>query len=194
MKRWLLLLLVGVGAVSLSACSSDLKKPPVATSDGDSGIALPPSGGSTGRADAGVDAEAGSDAGACTALAQLGNFVDQVSYPAQLPTPAGGTITDGTYRLTEQSIYNPGQPGGVTGLRVQATLLLSAGNFETIIRTSASAAESSSGTYVTSGNQMTTTTTCPTGRTPRTFGYTATAGQIQLIFTASNEVATYTRQ
>jgi hypothetical protein len=190
MRKWTLVPLAA--ALWMAACSSDLKKPPVTTSDGDSGVILPPGAGG-GGGDGGADAGDAGDAGACNTVAQIGNLVDKVSFPTQAPAPAGGTIVDGTYRLTEFSIYDPAQPGGVTGVQIKATMVISNGTIEDVTFGAGGEARSN-GTYSVSGTQMTTTTTCPLGKGSRTFGFTAAGAQLQFIFPTSNEVLTFQRQ
>jgi hypothetical protein len=180
----------------VAACSSDKAKPAVAGLDNDSGIvAMPPSGGGNDggpRADGGDAAT--SDGGVCNTLVNSATFVDKTSVPAVLPQPAGGTIVEGTYKLTDLAIYNPSAPGGLTGITVKTTLVLQNGGVEQVSVSSNSPESRLSGTYTPAGNQVTLFTTCPTGRGAQTLGFSASGNLLLFISTTVNEVATYTRQ
>jgi hypothetical protein len=183
-------------ACLLTACSSEQSRPAITSNEAEAGVKLPSSGGSAtpdAAADSGGDARADSGA-ACNTLVNTTIAVERIAVPNQLPVALGGALQDGTYRITDFAVYTgAGGSSGPTGATVAAVISLDNGRIEQVTKLNGNAEERSSGAFTVNGNSLVVTLSCPTAATPTTVGYTATASQLSLIFSSSNEVATYTK-
>lgn len=183
-SRMALAAVLAAAALLGSACGDDPKRPPVAT--GDPGAPGMGAGGGSGQAEGGVqDGGDGGDAGAtCTELAATGSIIDQNAVNVDPPAGTGGTILDGTYDITDARIHQgaAGLPGP-TGSSYQGAIRFTGTTFERVVvfRSSAGAlAETrSSGTFTTSGQLATFSSTCPT------------PGQEQLTYSVANTSVTF---
>lgn len=145
-------------------------------------------------ADAGMDAPR-----VCTTLGYAGAPVDPVAVAGNAPIAAGGTIADGTYRLTSYKVYNNAiDPSKVQSL--QASFKFAAGAYEIAFSSSKGGEATESGTVTTKGTLLQLTKSCPSMMTESERRYSATATSFDL-FDVSNatpsapaEVATYTRE
>lgn len=110
--------------------------------------------------DASIDARP-IDAAACNAVVNQGTLlaIQQVAQAA--PTPAGGTILDGTYVVTASTIYTGvGGLTGPNGSMVQATSVNSAGTYQ-YVDEGGGTVNRSIGTFSTGATDITITQTCP---------------------------------
>lgn len=145
------------------------------------------------------------DAGrSCHTVTQQAEPLTYVSRTAAAPTPAGGTVTEGVYVLTEFAVHTDAFPDGTALLEIGRTtaritgqeihVLLTRPNGETLRNTE---------TFAFSGTTVTSTQTCvdpaPDGGAspaPRTAGYTATPTSFTLVLPTPNGpiVNTYTKR
>lgn len=113
--------------VALCACSS-IDKPAASTGTG----APNANGGgvvdNNGGGDGGTIVNDGGVGTACSNLTQSGTLVDVVAVAGDPPTSTGGSLVDGTYVLTDDSIYVglSGTPGPL-GSAIRSTIRISGG-------------------------------------------------------------------
>jgi hypothetical protein len=150
-------------------------------------------------ADAPVDApvDTGVDAPPCGPLTlPLPGNVQIFQAGTMPPVPAGGAIAPGTYHLTGASYFNG--LGGPYGKSRAAALVFTASTYERAYHpdTKVGSVDRTSGTFSAGGSMLTRTAACPTASLPVAQGYTATAGQLRLIFLEGSYVMeeTYTKQ
>jgi hypothetical protein len=134
-------------------------------------------GADTSSSDAVVSSEAGSDAGGtCTDLVDNAPVFMNVNVAAAFPAAAGGTITPGTYRLTEVRTYTGvgGATGSTAGVYSQ-TISFTSNTWTTVSTVNGQRLEVVA-SYTTDATMFNPTRTCPaTGNTLAQTGYTATA-------------------
>lgn len=124
--------------------------------------------------------EAGPEAGGCSSLGNTAPVVAEQNVASAPPTPAGGTIADGTYFLTAAKVFTgAGGATGPTGVTYQMDSKWAGGAFEYVeaITGGTGAGGKYAGTYATSGTAITITFTCgSTGKSGFTlFDATATS-------------------
>ena len=175
----------------------------VAGSTGTAGGAGRAAGGATGTAGAaggatgtagGTTGTAGGTGGAalCNDLTAKGDFIPQTAGTGTAPTPAGGTIADGTYVLTKVEIYSPMTPSATL---LKVTMKVTGKELEWLSVTGTSAA-SNAQSYTTEilGTNWVLTGTCPSAAitpiTPPRF--TASASGLMLFI--AGQYQTYTKQ
>ncbi len=139
-----------------------------------------------------TDSGAPTDAGGCNAVTLSAGNVPETAGAGAFPTPAGGTIADGTYQLTGFYIY---PPGSIDAYRRRETLVISGGSVQSARQTDSGAIERNTGTFTTSGTNLVFSVTCP-GAATVTVPYTASATTLRIfdISPGVNEVHEYTRQ
>jgi hypothetical protein len=195
-------LIFGIAALTLAAgCSSSgATSPSDAGSDHDGGAeptdgAMPGDGGSSGQdAAADVPAEA---ATACNMLTNSASVITFSQVNQNPPTPQGGTIVDGTYAMTDASIYTgPNGPSGPSGMsqttiQITGSTIQVASNGQPTTRTV---------TLATSGTSLTATDTCPDSKVTQG-SYTATSTTLLIFLDAGTDdagartlVETFTKQ
>lgn len=173
MRRSLVLALLLAGSAVVFACQEDEKRPPNATDTGQFG-GIGGGGGSSGSSgeggagDGGAGAGDAGDAGSCNTFTNDGNAVEQDRIVGDPPTGTGGSITDGTYELTQARLYvgASGTPGP-SGVTYRAVLRLTNGKLE---RTTSMQANQGAtpietrtfGDLVAGGSTFTVTQSCPT--------------------------------
>lgn len=137
---------------------------------------------------AAVDAPPGSDP--CAALAPSPNTISETQMTTAYPTPAGGTVADGTYYLSRFEIY----PNATADANTRTNRLeLRNGVITSVNRSNAGAVEIRGGSYVTSGTMLAFSITCPTAGTIA-LPYTATATEVWLFDTTEPNVQVYAKQ
>lgn len=165
---------MALATMAVAACSSDATTSTPAGSDAataDGGGGTPETGTvPEGGADTSTtpDADAG---GACNAVVNGAAVVGEVAGAGAKPVPAGGTIVDGTYFLTKHEVFAPGTPDANTRKR---TIVFAGNTFQTHENDTGQAQKQYTGTYTTSGSNLTLTVTCPISATV-VIPYTATA-------------------
>jgi len=114
-------------------------------------------------------------AGACNTLANDGPLVMAMASTAVAPTPAGGTVTDGTYQLTAATLYSAAAlpPSTAHGIfQITGNTMQQVGDVN--------GTESRyTSTYTTSGSTVSTTDTCPAPKSA-THGFTATSTTLRI--------------
>jgi hypothetical protein len=130
---------------------------------------------------------------ACTTIGHTGPNAPEVAGVGTFPTPAGGTITDGTYDLKEFRIY---PPGSVDAYIRHETLKFAGNKVESAgVSSSDNKEKTASGTFTTANSTITFMITCP-GTTSLPIPYTATATELWLFDTSPGnmEVHVYTKR
>lgn len=124
---------------------------------------------------ASTQSDTGDAASACNTLANDGAPVTLRVAVGQAPAPRGGSITDGTYVLTDAVRYtgSSGTKGGGSTLRMTVRIIGSAAEI-------ADGDQRASAKFSTSGTQLVATDTCPDNHT-QTLGYTATNSALTVI-------------
>ncbi|HVJ88668.1 MAG TPA: hypothetical protein VM580_02625 [Labilithrix sp.] len=141
----------------------------------------------SGSGDAGADA-AQDAATSCTTGTNGGSVISETAGVGEIPTPAGGTITDGTYVLTKHEVYPPGSPDENTRKR---TMIFSGDSIQVIEDDPGRSPVRAAGTYTIDGSTLNVTITCPVADSA-TLSFTATATTFQTI--GEEDVFTYTKQ
>lgn len=183
-----------VSPFAVVACSSDDTG---STAAGDAATPTPtptPEGGGTTETGAPDGGQADTstppvDSGKCNGVVNGASVIGEVAGTGTKPTPAGGTIVDGTYYLTKHEVFAPASPDANTRKR---TIVFAGNTFQTHENDTGKNEVQLSGTFTTSGAAVTLTVTCPIMATT-TIPYTATATTIAT-FSASDDVFTSTKQ
>lgn len=173
---------------ALGACSSDDPSP---AAGGDAAVA------ETGNADTstvdgggGTDTSTPTDSGACTSAVNGGTVIPETAGSGTFPTPAGGTILDGTYYLTKHEVYPPGAPDANMRKR---TWVFSSGTFQAVNDDIGKPATKLSGTMAVSGTKVTLTVTCPMS-VVATINFTATATTFTEHASSGEDLFIFTKQ
>ena len=189
-----------VGSVGLfGACADPEKKPAPAVpgmANGSSG------GGGGGGAEGGVVDEGGFDSGeggVCNDLVNGGVLVDRTAVNGDPPTATGGTVVDGTYNLTDYSVYvGTGGAPGPTGITAKATLRIAAGKIDEILELGGtgktSTVTTTSSVYSVTGATFAETDLCPTGGGGRQLQFSANDPQLILTDPTTKEAFTFAKQ
>jgi hypothetical protein len=114
----------------------------------------------------------------CNTVTNSGNVIAQVQVASAAPTPAGGTVVEGTYHLTDWTTYTgTGGATGPTGQNDKETLVFSGGTVQ-IVQVEGDCPERRQNLSVVFSEAMVTATnTCPTctgNNCGGNAGYTAT--------------------
>jgi len=131
--------------------------------------------------------------GACPTIANVADTITQVAGTGTAPTPAGGTIVDGTYVLVMQELYPPVSAN--VPLHKKETLEIAAPN----IRMATMSEDNPdgillAGIFTTSGTQLTGTWQCGIGAgVSFDLGCTATATQL-VVIEPPGTVSTYSKR
>lgn len=143
--------------------------------------------------------DAGSAGPDCTPLANSSTVtVAQVQVAAAPPTPAGGTIADGTYSRTASQIYTGvGGLSGPSGDSTRQTVQISGGGkyFKSIENKNGGADSSLFFSMTSTATSISATQTC-TGTATATYGFDATPTVLKMHDSAGGKykVQTYTKQ
>jgi hypothetical protein len=108
----------------------------------------------------------------CNDLMNVGQPVTVTEVAQDPPTPQGGTVSDGTYVLTTETVYTgAGGPTGTMGTQT-ITIQIASGTIQVV-----KDFDPPTSTYslVTTGTMFNTTGVCPAGVGPLQGSYTATA-------------------
>jgi hypothetical protein len=194
----LAVVLVQVGVVA--ACSDPAPKPAPSVS----GSTSPPNisgGGGEGGADSGRDGGApdGGDGGICTDVTIRGALVDRTGVVGEPPVATGGTIADGSYDLTQDTVYvGAGGVGGPTGITIKATIRIAGGKLDEHFQiggTGKTTTETTtSSLYTATGATLAATRICPAGTGGKQFQFTAVDTVLTLTDVALKEAFTFTKR
>jgi hypothetical protein len=134
----------------------------------------------------------------CTDLGYTGAPVTPVAVSGAAPASQGGTLADGTYRLTAYRVYNTQiDPNNLPQL--QGSIKLTADAYQ-IAFLSSQGEDKESGSVATTGTTLTLTMACPTQQAESPRRYTADATHLDLYDVSGTnptdpvEIATYTRE
>lgn len=196
--------LLGIAALALAAgCSSSSggTTPSDAGGDHDSGNAGGDAAEPMEAASPGPDATPDAPAEAATVCNMLANSAQAITYSQvnqDPPTPQGGTMADGTYALTNATIYTgPNGPSGPSGTS-QTTIQITSGTIQIV---ESSQPPTRTVTIATSGTSFTATDTCPDATKVTHGSYTATPASILIFLDGGTDdagartlVETFTKQ
>jgi hypothetical protein len=139
----------------------------------------------------------------CNDIEQKGNDVDLSGSRDTAPTPAGGTIEDGTYVLTSSTLHTKEKPHGAKLVAMGKITMVVKGATTQMVRSTPNGRERrTTVSRESSGSEATLHTTCAspssTSSEPEskvTTGYTATSKSFQFITPgpAGTVVSTYTK-
>jgi len=148
--------------------------------------------------DGGSSADAPAEAATvCNMLANSASVITYSQVSQNPPTPQGGTMVDGTYAMTDASIYTgPNGPSGPSGMS-QTTIQVTGSTIQIV---SNGQPPTRTVTLATSGTSFTATDTCPDAKV--THGsYTATPTSILIFLDGGTDdagartvVETFTKQ
>lgn len=182
----LMVFLPVVGSASVVACSDPPEKPPV----GGGGPPILPGGGGIPTGEGGVPRDGGDggrdggEGGVCNDLVNAGQVIDRVGIVGEPPVARGGVVADGTYSLTDYTVYvGAGGIGGPTGLTAKATIRITGTKLEELFESGGS------------GNPSVRTTTSGFSAAGATFAITGSCGVLgtrQFQFTSNDPVLTLT--
>ncbi len=185
------LLLVCAGIALAMGCSSTDRPPPGSGAGASSG------GMGNGGLEAGA-ADGGEATDLCAPLAQLGSPVSEIRIAGAPPEPLGGTITPGTYVLTEADAYaevadggDAGETtaGGTSGTNLRATIIVTATSIRRVGARSNGATlppdTITAYTYVVDGAALRATPHCPAA-TAMTMPYSAVGGALAIFVDGSH--------
>lgn len=150
--------------------------------------------GSSSDALVGFDA---ADGGTCNALVNGATAVTANQVASVAPPVTGGPIADGIYFLTSITIYTGvGGATGPLGSAEAVTLQLSGSTAQSVVQNGATVIRETATLAATSLTSLTATTTCPSPRSPSTFGYSAnlTTFLVQSGSASSTILETFTKQ
>ena len=193
------LVLVGLcAALFVPACSSSSDDGGASTDGGgaDAGSDTTTTGDTSGTdssptSDA-TDALADADeAGGCNTIDNAATKFTSTKSTAAMPTPAGGTIVDGTYFETAETAYEASTAG--PGGDHQETNVIAAGKLEVVKLGVTNPIDRTSWTFTTSGTTLTLTRTCPSAKT-QPLGFTASGNTLMVFDSLAKTVKTYTKQ
>ena len=132
-------------------------------------------------------------------IVSTGQLVDRTGINGDPPVALGGTILNGTYDLTQYSVYvGTAGAAGPTGITAKATLRIAAGKADEIIeiggtgKTTTVATRSS--VYSVTGATFAETDLCPTGGGGRQLQFTAADPLLTLTDPTSKEAFTFTKR
>lgn len=193
--------LLNGGAVALvGACADPEHKPAPAVpgmTTGSSG-----GGGGGGGGEGGVGVDGGFDAGeggVCNDVVQTGQLIDRTAISGDPPVATGGTIVDGTYDLTEYSVYvgTAGSPGP-TGITAKETARIAGGKIDEIREIGGTGktttVTTTSSVYSVTGATFAETDVCPTGGGGRQLQFTANDPQLILTDLTTKEAFTFAKR
>jgi hypothetical protein len=129
--------------------------------------------------------DAGDTGAPCNSIANTAPVISTTQVAQDPPTPAGGTIADGTYWATSIDIYTgPNGPTGVTG--TSATTALIQGQTVQLVSTGQPTRRTI--TLTTADAGFTSVDTCPAAQTSQG-GYTATATTLMIFLDGGTDDA-----
>ncbi|MGZ3475801.1 MAG: hypothetical protein ACXWUG_17315 [Polyangiales bacterium] len=172
----------------LSACSSSSSES--APQPSDTGVSSDGSTSETSPDDTGslVEDSAMEDTGECNALANSAPPITSTSSMATFPSGTGGTIADGTYFMTAETVY-----GSSAGTMHQETLAIAAGSMQIVKIGVTTPIDRTTWSYTTAGTTLTMTRTCPSAKT-QMLGFTADATTLTTYDATTKIAKAYKRQ
>ena len=138
------------------ACSSSSEPSGPTASGGAAGAGVAAGTGGDPAGTGGTSSTAGGASGAaggtvgCPTFANDGTAVPEVRGEGTMPTPAGGTIVDGTYHLTKWEIY---PPGSVDAYMRFETWVVAGGTLQAVSHTDSDPDKRTAGTFPPSGSR-----------------------------------------
>jgi hypothetical protein len=198
-RRVLFLTIVLVPMGVVVACSDPETRPPPAVQGN---TAPPPTGGGSG-AETGtlVDGASldGGEAGVCNDVVVTGGPVDRVAINLDPPVSTGGTIVDGTYDLTDYTVYvGISGVGGPTGITAQATIRIGGATIDEHLQiggaTQAVTDTTTSSQFSVTGATFAETQLCPNAGAAEALQFTFNDPILVLTDPINKEAFTYTKR
>lgn len=121
----------------------------------------------------------------CNTLAAGGAEVTIVTVKGVAPSPTGGTITPGTYHLTEATFFKEGSKT-FPGLSGKFSMRVGEGTLETVADDGSEEIDRTTSTFTVSGTELTAAQTCPAIESS-VVGYTATASSLSLYYNLTED-------
>jgi hypothetical protein len=184
------------GVFLLGACSSNSSANPVDTDPAEAG-APEASGADSGQPSPGASVDS-SPPGPCDELTNSAPVVMIGSVPTRPPAPTGGTIVDGTYFVTNVTVFNIPDDAGVSGFTYQQTNVAKAGTYDAVTSVNKAAPTFASGTFTTSGTSISVLQQCPIAQPLPFTGYSSDGVKTLILYgpvgIGGNEAITYTKQ
>lgn len=157
-----------------------------------------------GNSPTGPSATDGGDAGAvdasgdtCTDLAADAKLVDRIAEQGEPPDSTGGTVTDGTYDLSNYVVYvGVGTLPGPTGISARATIRIAAGVIERVFETGGNSPPQttrSKSRFTLLGATFTDTAICPATHAAQS-QYTAREAEIVFVDLVTKEAFTFVKR
>ena len=110
----------------------------------------------------------------CNALVNVGSLVTAVQVAAEAPAATGGVVADGTYHLTDLTIFTgEGGQAGALPVQLKQTVSIHGTSADAVTEVNGKS-QGQSTTFVTNGTSATTAGTCPMVEPPQTGEYSAT--------------------
>jgi len=116
----------------------------------------------------------------CNALVNAASEVTGMQVATEAPAAVGGAVIDGTYHLTDLTIYTgAGGQAGALPIQLKQTIAIHGTTADAITEVSGMS-QAQSTTFITSGTTATTAGTCPKVEAPQTGEYSATPTSLVL--------------
>ena len=159
------------------------------------------SGGGSSAGEGGTDSGSavdGGDGGVCNDLVNAGQTIDRIGVVGDPPIAQGGVVADGTYSLTDYSVYvGAGGLGGPTGLTAKASIRIAAGRFDERYEFGGSgnpSTRSTSSAYSATGATFAANELCPTTTAGKQLQYTSNDPVLVLVNLSTKEAFTFTKR
>lgn len=179
------------------ACSDPPTRPAVT---GQTGLPTPPppvgSGSGTEAGTPDADARDAGEGGICSELLNTGPLVDRLAVIGDPPISTGGTIVEGTYDLTDYTVYIAlGGLGGPTGVTAKSTISVTGNEIEQITETGGNTpvkVERKVSAYSVNGSAIAMTAICPAAGVSTIRQFTASDSRLILTDQTLKETFTFT--
>jgi hypothetical protein len=162
--------------VSLSACSSTSTPTP-----GDADAASAADAAPDTRTSDAATADSSDGSTACNALVNAASEAMASTVKSAAPTATGGTIVDGTYFLTDITLYDPaGTASAPEPAGIQVTLAITGNLMESVQTYPDDSSDTFAETFVVNGTALNRTLTCPKAAPDLSAVYSAAGNKLTI--------------
>jgi hypothetical protein len=140
----------------------------------------------------GAGAEGGTGPEECNDVVNAAPPIPETQMTGTVPTPMGGTLVPGTYRMTGWEVYPP-ETADPTRMR-SITGRFGADNTLDVVGAEGAQTQRFSGTWATASVVLTLTPTCPQVGMADVTAYTATSTTLRIVRVNQSRVEVFTRQ